>query len=366
MKSGMIFSLCRDGCSVKLILVSGPAVDHDQTPAAPDPDPAAVLSDAFGQLHLNGAIFLAGFYSESWAYESAPVEDLAKFLIPDVDQVILFHVIAEGRCWVEVEGGERHWADAGDVVVLPYGDLHRMGGTSDAAVVASASSLVATPPWDRMPVIQYGEGGDQTQVLCGYLTSDDALFDPQMRALPPAFVVSPTGAAREWVRASIDYAMHQTTLVGDDRFEVPPHIPQLLLIEVLKLHLASAPATEAGFVTALRDPVVGPAMALIHENPDRKWTVAGLAAAGNVSVSLLDERFREVLGRPPIRYLTGWRMHVAQDLLTSTDLGVGSIARRVGYESEEAFSRAFKRAHGESPSIWRRGQAGDGLARAHP
>jgi AraC-like DNA-binding protein len=325
-----------------------------------------VLADAFGQLHLRGAIFLAGFYSESWAYESVPVEDLAKFLIPDAERVILFHVIAEGRCWVQVDGGEKHWADAGDVVVLPYGDLHRMGGTSDTTVLASASNLVAAPPWDRMPVIEYGEGGEPTQVLCGYLTSDDALFDPRMRALPPVLVVSPEGAAREWVRASIEYAMHQTTLVGEDRFEVPAHIPQLLLIEVLKLHLASAPSTERGFVKALRDPVVGPAMALIHEDPGRKWSVADLAASGNVSVSMLDERFRDVLGVPPIRYLTGWRMHLAQDLLTSTELGVGSIARRVGYESEEAFSRAFKRAHGESPSIWRRGQAGDGLAAARP
>ena len=283
-----------------------------------------MLSDAFGQLHLTGAIFLAGFYSESWAYESVPTEDLAAMLIPDADRVILFHVVAEGRCWVQVDGGEKYWADAGDVVVLPYGDLHRMGGTSDTAVLESAANLVAAPPWDRMPVIEYGEGGDPTHVLCGYLNSDDALFDPRMRALPPVLVVSPTGAAREWVRASIEYAMHQTTLVGKDRFEVPPHIPQLLLIEVLKLHLASAPATETGFVTALRDPVVGPAMALIHESPDRKWTVADLSASVNVSVSLLDERFRDVLGVPPIRYLTGWRMHLAQDLLASTELGVGS------------------------------------------
>ena len=127
----------------------------------------------------------------------------------------------------------------------------------------------------------------------------------------------------------------------------------MLLIEVIKLHLSSAPASDQGFATALRDPVVGPAMALIHEAPERKWTVADLAAAVNVSVSQLDERFRDTLGVPPIRYLTGWRMHVAQDLLTSTDLGVAAIARRVGYESEEAFSRAFKRAHGEAPSVWR-------------
>ncbi len=313
-----------------------------------------MLSDAFAHLKVRGAIFLTGLYTEKWAYRSIPTEDLAAMLIPGEDRVILFHVVASGRCWIATEGGEKHWASAGDVIVLPYGDSHRMGGTEDTTVLAAATNLVAEPPpWERMPVIEYGEGGDPTQVMCGYMLCDDPLFDPRMNALPPVFVVSPSGAAQKWVQAGIEYAMHQTTLVGDDRFEVPPEIPQMLLTEVLKLHLASTPASEQGFVRALRDPVAGAAMALIHETPERKWTVADLAASRNVSVSLLDDRFREVLGVPPSRYLTGWRMHVAQDLLASTDLGVASIAHRVGYDSEEAFSRAFKRGHGVSPSAWR-------------
>ena len=131
-----------------------------------------------------------------------------------------------------------HWAGAGDVIVLPYGDGHRMGGTEDTTVLAAGASLVKEdPPWDRMPVIEYGEGGAKTDVICGYILCDDPLFDARMKALPPVFVVSPSGAARTWVQASIEYAMHQTALVGDDRFEVPPEIPQMLLIEVLKLHL---------------------------------------------------------------------------------------------------------------------------------
>ena len=313
-----------------------------------------MLSDAFAHLKVRGAIFLTGLYTEKWAYRSIPTEDLAAMLIPGEDRVILFHVVASGRCWIATEGGEKHWASAGDVIVLPYGDSHRMGGTEDTTVLAAATNLVTEPPpWERMPVIEYGEGGARTQVMCGYMLCDDPLFDPRMSALPPVFVVSPSGAAQKWVQAGIEYAMHQTTLVGDDRFEVPPEIPQMLLTEVLKLHLASTPASEQGFVRALRDPVAGPAMALIHETPERKWTVADLAASGNVSVSLLDERFREVLRVPPIRYLTGWRMHVAQDLLASTDLGVASVAHRVGYDSEEAFSRAFKRGHGVSPGAWR-------------
>jgi AraC-like DNA-binding protein len=134
---------------------------------------------------------------------------------------------------------------------------------------------------------------------------------------------------------------------------VATRLPELLVIEVLRQHLATAPATDRGWVAALSDPVLGPAMGQLHSAPERKWTVADLAAEAAVSRSLLDERFRQVLGRSPIRYLTEWRMHLAEELLATTDVGVGAVARRVGYESEEAFSRAFKRAHGLSPMHWR-------------
>jgi transcriptional regulator GlxA family with amidase domain len=134
-------------------------------------------------------------------------------------------------------------------------------------------------------------------------------------------------------------------------------LPELLLIEVLRIHLATAPAVDEGWMVALRDPVLAPALALLHQSPDHKWTVAELAKGSAVSRSLLDERFRQVLGRSPIRYLTEWRMHVAEDLLATTGLGVYAIARRVGYDAEEAFSRAFKRSHGTSPSTWRAGHA---------
>jgi AraC-like DNA-binding protein len=130
-------------------------------------------------------------------------------------------------------------------------------------------------------------------------------------------------------------------------------LPELVLMEVLRLHLATAPAAEGGWIAALRDPVLAPALGAVHGAPQRKWTVAELASEANVSRSVLDERFRVVLGRSPIRYLTEWRMHLAEELLATTDLGVAVIARRVGYDSEEAFSRAFKRARGLSPSHWR-------------
>jgi transcriptional regulator GlxA family with amidase domain len=128
---------------------------------------------------------------------------------------------------------------------------------------------------------------------------------------------------------------------------------QLVLIEVLRVHLATAPAIDHGWIAALRDPVLAPALSQMHTWPARRWTVADLAAGSAVSRSVLDARFRNVLGRSPIRYLSQWRMHLAEDLLATTDTPVVRVARRVGYDSEEAFSRAFKREHGVSPTHWR-------------
>jgi AraC-like DNA-binding protein len=328
-------------------------MDHDPAPDVTDRAATSALSSALARLQLQGAIFLRGEYTEPWAYESMPSKDAAAILAPDAAQVVLFHVVAAGRCWIEATGGERVWAQAGDVIVLPYNDQHRMGGSSDSAFV-SITELLQPPPWDVMPLIRSGDGGAPTSVVCGYLSCDDALFDPRMRVFPPAFVVSPPeGPARTWVSASIEYAAQQTTQVAPDRLESPTRVPELLLTEILKLHLASAPAVEHGWVAAINDPVLAPALAAIHNSPEEKWTVEALARLARVSASLLDERFRRVLGLAPIRYLTGWRMHTAEDLLRSTDLGVGAVARRVGYDSEEAFSRAFKREHGEAPSVWR-------------
>jgi transcriptional regulator GlxA family with amidase domain len=171
---------------------------------------------------------------------------------------------------------------------------------------------------------------------------------------PPVFVVRPPeGPAADWVRANVSYALERTEAGADSAGIVLSRLPELLLVEVLRLHLASAPAADAGWLAALNDPVLRPALSLMHSAPERPWTVSSLAQQASVSRSVLDARFREVLGRSPIRYLTEWRMHVAQDLLATTDLGVGAIARRVGYDAEEAFSRAFKRATGNAPTVWR-------------
>ena len=336
-----------------MILMTGRPAGHDHSAAGADRVATTSLSSALSRLRLQGAIFLRGEYSEAWGYESLPAADATMILAPGAERVILFHVIAAGRTWIETTPGERHWADAGDVIVLPYGSAHRMGGCQDAELIPIAA-ILDPPPWRELPVIRHGRGGPATEIVCGYLTCDDPLFDPRLRALPEVFVVSPPdGAAREWVRASIEYAVEQTALVSETQVAAPTQVPELLLVEILKLHLATAPAETTGWLRALRDPVLAPVLAAIHGQPDAKWNLLTLARQASVSVSLLDERFREVLGTAPIRYLTGWRMHLAKDLLRSSDLRIAVIARRVGYESEEAFSRAFKRELAVAPSAWR-------------
>jgi AraC-like DNA-binding protein len=349
---------------VTMSLVQRAAVGHDRKTGSADSQPTAAgggsaqfdaFRSAVARLRLEGAVFLRAEYGDPWAYESLTGAATAHILRPGTDRVILFHVVARGSCWVQVAGEDRHWASAGDVIVLPYGDQHRMGGVSETAVV-SLASLMEPPPWQRMPVIRHGQDGSRTDIVCGFLHSTDPLFDPRMRAFPTVFVVRPpAGPAADWVRANVNYALAQTDTSPLQPDAIPTRLPEMLLVEVLQLHLASAPAMDRGWLAGLHDPVLSPALAALHSAPARRWTVADLARTAAVSRSQLDDRFRQVLGRSPIRYLTEWRLHLARDLLASTDLGVAAIARRVGYDAEEAFSRAFKRAYGQPPTSWRAG-----------
>lgn len=313
-------------------------------------DNSGVLRETLANLRVSGAIFLRAEYTDPWAYLSEDGPTTAAMLLPGVERLVLFHLVATGRCWISVPGGEKHWAEAGDVIVIPYGDRHLMGGES-ASEVVDLRSFVVPPPWTEMPVLRHGSGGPRTDVVCGYLHSEDLLFDPCMRALPDIFVVHPpAGPAAQWVSASIDFALAASAGLRTD--PVAARLPELLLIEVLGIHLAAKPAG-GGWLAALHDPIVGPAMAKLHADPQRHWTVSDLAAECAVSRSLLDSRFRKVLKRAPIRYLTEWRLHLAEVLLADTTDSVAKIARAVGYDSDEGFSRSFKRTRGVSPSAWR-------------
>jgi AraC-like DNA-binding protein len=309
-----------------------------------------VLADVLARLRLDSAIFLRAEYANPWAYESPSCSDLCAVLRPGAERLVLFHIVARGRCWIEVAGETRLEASEGDVLVLPYSDVHRMGGSEPADVVP-IGTLLPPLPWRELPVIRHGGTGERTDVICGYLDCDDLLFDPLLRALPRLFrVMPPPGPASAWVAASIEYAMHASQARSH---AMSSRLPELLLVEVLRLHTRERPESDVGWLSALRDPVTGPALRELHREPARKWTVTDLARRVGTSRSVLDERFRTLLGRPPMRYLTHWRLQCGAQLLRTSKSGVAEVAYQVGYESEAAFTRAFKRHVGVSPARWR-------------
>jgi AraC-like DNA-binding protein len=313
-------------------------------------DPFAIVPQVLDLVRLNGAIFFRSQFRSPWSYTSPPVLELAGALPHAPGSLVLFHIVAEGQCWIALQDGARRYLSGGDVVVMPYADAYASGSEEDADPV-SITALLPPPPWIEFPQIDYGGDGENTRMVCGYLRGDAVLFDPVLRALPPLFVVRPTGPAAAWVTASVEYAMQATQLAPSGMNQ---RLPELLFTEVLGIYLKESGDLElTGWLAALRDPVVGPALSVLHTRPAHDWTVAELAHTVATSKTVLIDRFNLLLGRPPIRYLTEWRLNLASGLLRTTESGITEIAGRVGYTSEEAFSRAFKRALGQSPAYWR-------------
>ena len=325
---------------------------------SPEADPQApglrLLDDVLAMIRLSGAIFLRAEFRAPWALESPLPSELGTVLSTTAKRLILFHIVVEGACLTRLDTGTEATATAGDVIVLPYGDRHVMS-SDDATAPVSVVALLERPPWTTFPALRLGARGAPTRIVCGYLRCDDPIFDPVVRALPPLFVVTPpSGPSASWVAASIQYALHATDGRAAAEGGVGTRLPELVLAEVLRLYIKSRPRDLGGWLAAVRDPHVGRALVELHASPAQAWTVAELARRAACSRSTLDQRFRQLLGRSPMRYVTEWRLRMAATLLRDTSLGVAAVAYRVGYESEEAFNRAFKRVHGVPPAQWRR------------
>jgi AraC family transcriptional regulator, alkane utilization regulator len=313
-----------------------------ETPEAP------VLDEALRFLHISSAIFLQGDFGAPWALASPAAEEYAQLLSPGAARLILFHVILDGSCEVRMASGETVQASAGEAVVLPYADHHVMGTHGHAPV--PLHTVLPQSPRTQMPLIRHGGDGARTRILCGYLNCEDLLFHPLLRALPPLIHVRPaTPSAAEWLRASARYALAESRR----RPAASSRLPELLLVDCLRQYFESLPSLRSGWLAAVRHPLVGRALALLHERPAQQWTVTSLARKIGVSRTVLGERFSTVLGVPPMKYLTQWRLQVAARLLRTTSETLPEIASRVGYQSEEAFSRAFKRGLGQPPGAFR-------------
>lgn len=311
----------------------------------------AVLNDVLRWLHFAGGLFLRAEFTAPWAYDSPAGEALASALKPGAKRLILFHVVAEGRCTLALPGSESVSLDTGDVVILPYGHQHRVGSEADVPAVDIAE-LVPPLPWRRMPVIRYGGGGSPTQIVCGYLHSDDFAFNPVLGAMPRLMHLRPAGTPlAPWVEASFRYALHVTESRRSTDDVLLQRLPELLFVECLRLYVRRV--QPGGWFAALTDPVIGRALQLVHARYAQPWTLETLARQAATSRSRLDERFRRRLGLAPMTYLGQWRLQVAAQLLRTTTRSVADIAENVGYGSEASLGRAFKRYAGMSPATWR-------------
>lgn len=340
--------------------------DHAATPArmadSPDlssprsaspPDSAELLGDVLRRIRLASAMFLRGEFSAPWAFTSTDAQTLCQIVQPGARSLVLFHVIVEGTLRIRLANGESADAQAGDAVVLPYCDVHTMSepdGTPPVPVV----SLVPMPPWQEMPVMRHGGGGAPTRILCGYLHCADLLFNPLLGALPRLIHVRPgSPQAAHWREASLRYVVEQAASPGSAGSDLLARLPEMVLVDCLLQYVQEAPPDQRGWLGALKDPILGRALMLLHSRPAEPWTVESLARRCAASRSVLADRFMRVLGVSPMRYLAQWRMQLAADLLRNEkQLGLAAVADRVGYESEAAFSRAFKRHLGVAPGSW--------------
>jgi len=318
------------------------------------PGPLDVLSDVLRVVRLSGAILFRGELAAPWAMKTPEAGDLAKVLMPGAKQLMLFHLIAEGHCWIDLEGTGKVDLQAGDVAVFPYGDSHTMASDLSTQPVPVASVLRGAVVKDGIPVCEVGGGGEQTRIVCGFLHSDELLFNPLCKALPPLIRVrSEDAPAISLLAASVRHAIYQSGGAQPGSTCLLSRLSELLFIEVLRRHIASMPPGAAGWLGALNDPIVGRVLQLMHADPAHPWTVESLARECATSRSLLAARFKQMLGQPPMQYLACWRLQLAAEMLREGALGIGAIAERAGYESEPAFNRAFKRYAGEPPAAWR-------------
>lgn len=273
--------------------------------------------------------------------------------LPRAQHVVIYHMVIEGRAHVAVPGYEPRSAEAGDLIVIPSGEEHSLGSDLSHAATPAQRLLVRRGP-DEVAQMRHGGGGAVTRMICGYLACDSSLFNSVLAPLPRLMVVSMReGSGAQWLLSSLRFSIAESATPRAGAGTVLAKLSELMFVEAIRRHIESLPAEQTGWFAGLRDRFVGKTLALIHAKPAHAWTVEDLAHEVGLSRSALADRFTGLVGQPPMQYLTRWRLQLAADLLRSTPRTVAAIAAEVGYDSEAAFSRAFKRELGASPAAWR-------------
>jgi AraC family transcriptional regulator, alkane utilization regulator len=319
------------------------------------------LSEVLGAVRLTGAVFLEMEMRErQWSLLTAPARKIVDVLMPDADHVIPFHLVAEGGMYARLVDGDPVELGAGDLILFPAGDRHVLTAPSAAAlrlrpVDFTGKNLEEFLKRGEVATLRRGEGGETTRIVCGYLACDKRLAEPILLGLPRLLKVGMRdGGTAAWVRSSIEFSVAESASSRPGSAAVLARLSEVLFAEAIRGYMDGLPPGNSGWLAGLRDRHVGRALALLHEQPAHPWTVDQLAKRVGLSRSALGERFNELIGAPPMQYLTRWRTSLAARRLRETKTSILGIATEVGYESEAAFNRAFKREFGVPPAAWRR------------
>jgi AraC-like DNA-binding protein len=315
-----------------------------------------VLSDVLKAVRLTGAIFFDNTFHGPWVAETPKASVIAGSVMPDSQYVFAFHTLLEGSCWAEFVDGslppER--LNAGDIAVYPLDDAHAF--CSVIGMRARPDLAVYSRPADRaLPyILNEGDGPDACRFICGYIGCDIRPYNPFLQSLPRALYGR--SAASGWLSHLIWHAVSETENRSSGSETVLAKLAELLFVQVIRQHVEELPPGSLGWLAALRDPQIGIALQLLHGRPGHDWSVEVLAREAGMSRSVFTQRFAAFTGEPPMQYLARWRMQLAARRLESPMVSIAQAAAEVGYESEAAFNRAFKKLVGTPPGTWRRGR----------
>lgn len=312
------------------------------------------LSEAMRAVRVTGALFFNGEFSAPWRFATPSQDQFGPRISPDSERLVLFHLVTEGQATARTDGHDDLPLEAGDIVVFPHGDAHEMwhGRTNRRF---PGARLLPKLEKGELATEKWGGNGPVTRIVCGYLGCErhaESLFLAGLPAMLKANVRdSPAGA---WVESAIRHCVDGAASRQAGRLAVLAKLAEALFVETLCRYMDALPPGRTGWLAGARDPAVGRALALLHREPARAWTLPELARAVGASRTVLAERFAQLMGEPPLAYLARWRLQLGARRLLDTNWKVLRVAQDVGYESEAAFSRAFRRAFGVPPGQYRR------------
>jgi AraC-like DNA-binding protein len=314
------------------------------------------LSDVLRVAHLTGGVFLHAEFFAPWCIAARVGPEHCAPLLGRASHLIIYHYVVEGDLHIRIDGerGEGLVIGAGELVLLPRNDLHLMG--SDLSLPPVAGSDVIHPPKEGgLFSIHHGGSGRRTRMVCGFLGTVSAEGNPVISSLPPLLKLNvERGGAAEWIRSTFQYAAEEVSIGRPGSETVLAKLSELLFVETVRRYAEALPDGQTGWFAGLREPYVARALALLHRDITRRWTVDDLGREVGLSRSALADRFVRLIGMPPMHYLANWRMQVATQKLRNTSAPLAQVAEIVGYDSEASFSRAFKKAFGAAPATWRR------------